>query len=94
MKPRRAFEGNDLAALHAGKILGIRAGSGPHRFIGLWVVVVQHRVFVRSWSRTAGGWYRTLLEEIRADGCHVLRQRVSLTPVRKLWIAWKTWLKG
>src|SRR5262249_49192129 len=38
--------------------------------------------------------YQTLLEEIRDDGCHVLRQRVSLTPVRKLWIAWKTWIKG
>ena len=38
--------------------------------------------------------YRTLLEEIRADGCRVLTHRISLTPVRKLWIAWKTWLKG
>jgi phytoene synthase len=38
--------------------------------------------------------YQTLLEEIRADGCRVLTQRTSLTPVRKLWIAWKTWVKG
>ncbi len=38
--------------------------------------------------------YRTLLEEIRADGCRVLTHRTSLTPVRKLWIACKTWLKG
>jgi phytoene synthase len=38
--------------------------------------------------------YQTLLEEIRGDGCHVLTRRVSLTPVRKLWIAWKTWIKG
>ncbi len=40
------------------------------------------------------GIYRTLLVEIRDDGCKVLKQRTSLTPVRKLWIAWKTWLKG
>ena len=40
------------------------------------------------------GIYRTLLEEIRDDGCKVLKQRTSLTPVRKLWIAGKTWLKG
>jgi phytoene synthase len=40
------------------------------------------------------GIYRTLLEEIRDDGCKVLKQRTSLTPVRKLWIASKTWLKG
>ena len=38
--------------------------------------------------------YRTLLAEICADGAQVLTQRVSLTPLRKLWIAWKTWVKG
>jgi 15-cis-phytoene synthase len=38
--------------------------------------------------------YRTLLEEIRNDGTHVLTGRVALTPVRKLWIAWKTWVTG
>ena len=35
---------------------------------------------------------RTLLDEIRRDGCRVLTRRTSLTPVRKLWIAWRTWL--
>ena len=38
--------------------------------------------------------YRTLLEEIVSDGSRVLTRRTALTPVRKLWIAWKTWLKG
>ena len=38
--------------------------------------------------------YRTLLEEIKRDGCQVLTQRTSLTPLRKLWIAWRTWIKG
>ena len=38
--------------------------------------------------------YRTLLEEIRADGCRVLTHRTSLPPARKLWIALKTWIKG
>jgi len=36
--------------------------------------------------------YRALLGEIRAEGSRVLRRRVALTPVRKLWIAWRTWL--
>ncbi len=36
--------------------------------------------------------YRTLLREIADDGCKVLSQRTALTPVRKLWIAWKTWI--
>ncbi len=34
--------------------------------------------------------YRTLLHEIAADGYQVLHQRVSLTPLRKFWLAWKT----
>ncbi|MSQ66244.1 MAG: squalene synthase HpnD [Limnohabitans sp.] len=33
--------------------------------------------------------YRTLLNEIEAAQFPVLTQRVSLTPVRKLWLAWK-----
>ncbi len=36
--------------------------------------------------------YRALLEEIGRDGYRVLSHRTSLTPLRKLWIAWKTWL--
>lgn len=35
--------------------------------------------------------YRTLLNEIAAENYQVLHQRIALTPVRKLWIAWKTW---
>ncbi|WP_313950524.1 presqualene diphosphate synthase HpnD [Accumulibacter sp.] len=38
--------------------------------------------------------YRTLLGEIKRDGCRVLAQRTSLTPIRKLWIAWRTWVRG
>jgi 15-cis-phytoene synthase len=34
--------------------------------------------------------YRTLLREIEADGFHVLHQRISLTPLRKVWIAMRT----
>jgi phytoene synthase len=38
--------------------------------------------------------YRTLLGEIEADGFHVLTRRTSLTPLRKFWIAWKTWVRA
>ena len=38
--------------------------------------------------------YRTLLNEIARDGYRVLDRRTSLTPVRKLWIAWKTSRQG
>jgi 15-cis-phytoene synthase len=38
--------------------------------------------------------YRSLLQEIERDGFRVLTQKTSLTPLRKLYIAWKTWLAG
>lgn len=38
--------------------------------------------------------YRALLCEIERDGFQVLHQRTSLTPIRKLWLAWKTYVKG
>jgi phytoene synthase len=38
--------------------------------------------------------YRATLDEVIASGCHVLKERVSLTSLRKLWLAWKAWLKS
>src|SRR6266481_9020983 len=52
-------------AIRDAKILGIRAGTKPHRIIGIWAVVVEGRVFVRSWSLKPRSWYRTFLEEPR-----------------------------
>ena len=38
--------------------------------------------------------YRTLLREIKQSSSQqVLDARISLTPLRKLWLAWTTWLK-
>ncbi|MBC7436252.1 MAG: presqualene diphosphate synthase HpnD [Bdellovibrionales bacterium] len=38
--------------------------------------------------------YRTLLREIEADNFQVLNQRVSLTPLRKFWLAWRVQALG
>ncbi len=38
--------------------------------------------------------YRATLDEVIHSGCQVLTERVSLTPLRKLWLAWTTWLKN
>ena len=67
MTPARRFPADVLAAIRDSKykILGIRAGTEPHRFIGIWCVVVEGRVFVRSWSLKPRSWYRTFLEEPR-----------------------------
>lgn len=59
----KGFSEDLLAVLREGKYLRIRAGNGPHRFIGIWVVVVDDRVFIRSWSVKPTGWYKTFLKE-------------------------------
>jgi phytoene synthase len=38
--------------------------------------------------------YSTLLDEIERDGFLVLDRRTSLTPIRKLLLAWRTWVSG
>ncbi|MBC7204113.1 MAG: presqualene diphosphate synthase HpnD [Pusillimonas sp.] len=38
--------------------------------------------------------YHALLLEIERDQWQVMHQRVSLTPIRKFWLAWKTWVTG
>jgi len=63
MSATRRFPRSVLAFLRTEKILGLRAGRAPHRFIGIWAVVVEGRVFVRSWSLKPRSWYRTFLED-------------------------------
>jgi hypothetical protein len=64
-RARRKFSAKVLASLRDGQIIGIRAGTQPHRVIGIWMVVVEDRVFVRSWSLKPRSWFRTFLEEPR-----------------------------
>jgi hypothetical protein len=65
MKSQKRFPAPVVAAIRDAHILGVRAGSGQHRFIGVWAVVVEGRVFVRSWGVKPGGWYRTFVENPR-----------------------------
>jgi hypothetical protein len=64
MKLKNRFTDDILAKIHTDRILGIRAGTdSTHRVIGIWVVVVQGRVFVRSWSMKPRSWWRTFLDD-------------------------------
>src|SRR5919107_4747816 len=65
MGTTRRFSGDVLAAIRDGKMVGLRAGTGAHRFIHVWAVVVERRVFVRSWGLKPRSWWRTFLEEPR-----------------------------
>lgn len=78
--PARTFSKAALAAVDAAKILGVRAGT-EHRFTGVWVVVVNGRVFARSWNDKPTGWRRAFLEEplgvIQAPGGREIRVRAK-----------------
>ena len=65
MNSAKRFPKKIADAIHEAKILGIRTGSKPHRIIGIWAVVVEGRVFVRSYSLKERSWYRTFQEEPR-----------------------------
>jgi hypothetical protein len=61
---KNRFPDDILATIQKEKIIGIRAGAdSTHRIIGIWVVVVEGRVFVRSWGLKPRSWWRTFLED-------------------------------
>ena len=56
------FTEDVVEVLRNAKILGVRAGM-EHRYTGVWVVVVNGRVFVRSWSDKPTGWFRAFRKQ-------------------------------
>ena len=80
MNGKRRFPKDIVTAIRDGKILGIRAGTRPHRVIGIWAVVVEGRVFVRSDSLKPRSWYRTFREEPRGI-IEVNGKQIGVRPV-------------
>lgn len=76
------FPAKTLEVITATKYLYLRAGQA-HRFVPVWVVVVNGRVLVRSWNDRPDGWYRAFRRgrrgAIRIVETEVL---VRATPVR------------
>ena len=66
MATDRRFSDQVLEAFNQAKILGVRAGT-EHRYTGVWVVVVDRRVFVRSWNDKPSGWYRAFRQQPRGS---------------------------
>jgi hypothetical protein len=78
------FSRSMLASIDESKILGVRAGArSDHRYVGIWAVVVDGRVFGRSWTGKPGGWYRTFLDDpLGAIQVGEREVRVRAVPVR------------
>ena len=85
--PVERFSAKTIDAIRDGRILGIRAGTKAHRIIGIWAVVVENRVFVRSWSMKERSWWRTFHEEqigvIEVDG-KLIKVRAVFTRSERL----------
>ena len=56
------FPDPTVEALDKAKILGVRSGT-EHRYTGVWVVVVDGRVFARSWNDKPTGWFRAFKKD-------------------------------
>jgi len=62
MSKNATFSDAVVEAVRDAKILGVRAGA-EHRYTGVWVVVVDGRVFVRSWNDRPTGWFRAFRKQ-------------------------------
>jgi hypothetical protein len=60
------FTDDVIQALRNAKIIGVRAGA-EHRYTGVWPVVEEGRLFVRSWNDKRTGWFRAFRRE--PEGC-------------------------
>jgi len=56
------FADKIVEAFQSAKILGVRAGT-EHRYTGVWVVVVDSRIFARSWDNKPTGWFQAFRKE-------------------------------
>ena len=62
MPKNATFPDDVVEALRNAKIFGVRAGT-EHRYTGVWVVLVEGRLFVRSWNDKPTGWFRAFRKE-------------------------------
>jgi hypothetical protein len=56
------FTNDIVEAFRKAKIIGVRAGS-DHKYTGVWVVVVDERVFARSWNDKPTGWFQAFRKQ-------------------------------
>lgn len=72
----RRFSKSVLSKICESKMLGVRSGR-EHRFTRVWVVVVNSRVFVRSWNNKPAGWYLAFCEN-PMGAIHISGQEISV----------------
>jgi len=59
---KERFDDAIVEVARKAKIVGVRAGT-EHRYTGVWLVVVDGRLFVRSWNDKPTGWFRAFRKQ-------------------------------
>lgn len=62
MPKAETFADAVVEVFRSAKIMGVRAGT-EHRYTGVWVVVVDGRVFARSWNDKPTGWFQSFRKQ-------------------------------
>ncbi len=88
INPHDLLQGNVTDSLQELLVFQARRARQYHQR-ALSYLPAQDRYAQRS-SIIMATMYQTLLDEMEADNFRVMQQRVRLTPLRKLWIAWTT----
>lgn len=76
MKTKKGFSDEVIKIIDKERILGIRMGTdSTHKVIGIWAVVVNGRIFVRSYTTKPNGWWRTVLKDPHGEIFPAKRKR-------------------
>lgn len=51
-----------VAYIETHNLMGIKAGTERTTFLDIWMVVVDNRIFARSWGFAEKSWYNTFLQ--------------------------------
>lgn len=58
-----SFKQNILDFINTNNLIGIKAGSARETFLNIWMVVVDERIFARSWGFSERSWFNTFSED-------------------------------
>lgn len=75
-----------------GKLLAHQIERARGYYEKAWALLPAEDRKAQRAGLVMGAIYERLLGELTADGARVINERVALTPLRKLWIAWRTWV--
>jgi len=60
------FDSEAVSTAARDLVIGVRSGH-THRYTPLWAVVVDGRIFVRSWALSGGGWHEAFSADAHGD---------------------------